>query len=292
MGKLWLLFKKRPFLQGLAALVQNPFLLNLPKGVIYQGAGKGFCVPGLNCYSCPAAAGACPLGALQAVLGDRKFSFSYYAAGILILFGVIFGRLICGFLCPFGFLQDLLHKIPAPKGRLAPAIDRPLRALKYIILAVFVVALPLLFSDAFGNGEPYFCKLICPAGTLEGGVPLLLTNASLRAMVGALFTWKAALLMLFIAAAVLLYRPFCKYVCPLGAIYGFFNKYSFYRLQVDAAKCTSCKACERQCKMGVRITRDINSAECIRCGACISNCEEGAIHVERRQKTAPRPENQ
>ena len=100
------------------------------------------CVPGLNCYSCPGAAGACPIGAFQAVVGSSKFSFSYYITGILILLGVLLGRFICGFLCPFGWFQELLHKIPTKK--LSTKRLKPLTYLKYVILVVMVFLLPVL----------------------------------------------------------------------------------------------------------------------------------------------------
>ena len=102
----------RGWFQAGAALLTNIHLPNFAKGVLYQGKGKTVCVPGLNCYSCPGAAGACPIGSFQAVVGSSKFRFSYYITGILILLGVLLGRFICGFLCPFGWLQELLHKIP------------------------------------------------------------------------------------------------------------------------------------------------------------------------------------
>ena len=137
------------------------------------------CVPGLNCYSCPAASGACPIGSFQAVVGSSKFRFSYYITGILILLGVLLGRFICGFLCPFGWFQELLHKIPTKK--FSTKRLRPLTYLKYIILVVTVFLLPLLVVNELGLGDPYFCKYLCPQGVLEGAIPLSLVNSGIRA---------------------------------------------------------------------------------------------------------------
>ena len=140
--KICFLARFRWLIQAAAAILTNIHLPNFFKGTLYQGKGKYACVPGLNCYSCPGAAGACPIGAFQAVIGSSKFKFSYYITGTLILMGVLLGRFICGFLCPFGWLQELLHKIPVPK--LSTRKLKPLRYLKYVILAVFVIMLPLI----------------------------------------------------------------------------------------------------------------------------------------------------
>jgi ferredoxin-type protein NapH len=280
---------KRHLIQAAAALVQNPHLENFFTGGIYRGPTKRVCVPGLNCYSCPGAAGACPIGSLQAVIGGRQRNVSYYVTGAILLFGVLFGRLICGFLCPFGLVQDLLHKLPSPKPRLPRRLDRPLRWGKYVSLAA-VVTLPALLTDPFGIGDPVFCKYVCPAGTLEGGIPILLHNETLRSAVGFLFSWKMGILLAVVLASVLLYRPFCKYLCPLGAAYGLLNRCSLYRMEVDPGVCTGCGACSRRCKMGVDVTGNINSPECIRCGACQSVCRAGAIRSGflRTPKPAPR----
>ena len=137
---------------------------------MYQGGGKTVCVPGLNCYSCPAASGACPIGAFQAVVGSSKFSFSYYITGFLILLGVLLGRFICGFLCPFGWFQELLHKIPTKK--LSTKKLKPLTYLKYAVLLVMVFLLPAFLVNDVGMGDPFFCKYLCPQGVLEGAIPL------------------------------------------------------------------------------------------------------------------------
>ena len=268
---------KRNTIQMFATLLTNIHLPNFLKGALYNGKVKQICVPGLNCYSCPAAAGACPIGSFQAVVGSSKFSFSYYITGILIFFGVMLGRFICGFLCPFGWFQDLLHKIPTKKFSTRKL--KALRFIKYGVLAVFVVALPILITNPAGLATPYFCKYICPQGILEGAIPLSLAKSSIRAALGALFTWKFTILAVIILLSVLFYRPFCKWLCPLGAFYALMNKVSLLGIRVDACKCVSCGKCSRTCKMDVDIRKNTSHTECIRCGACIKACPTDAISV-------------
>ena len=187
----------RGFIQAAATLVTNIHLPNFAKGGIYQGAGKTVCVPGLNCYSCPAASGACPIGSFQSVVGSSKFNFSYYVTGTLIL--------------------------------------------------------------------------------LEGAIPLAIANAGIRSALGHLFTWKLAVLIAVVVLSVLFYRPFCKWICPLGAFYALMNRVSLLGIQVDACKCVSCGKCSRVCQMDVDVVRAPNHAECIRCGKCIGACPVDAI---------------
>lgn len=255
----------------------NGYAAGFVKGKIYTGKTKQLCVPGLNCYSCPGALGSCPIGSLQAVLGSRKYKMSYYIVGILILFGAVFGRFVCGWLCPFGLIQDLIYKIPFGKKLKKLPGDKWLKYLKYAILVGFVILLPLIAVDIVGQGSPWFCKYICPSGTLTAGVPLLLTNPGLRETAGALFTWKFAILAVLLVLRLLVYRPFCRYLCPLGAIYGLFNPIAFYRIKVDQEKCTGCTACQKVCKLDIPVYKKPNSPECIRCGECIRKCPHGAL---------------
>ncbi|NBK80279.1 4Fe-4S binding protein [bacterium D16-76] len=265
----------RRALQLGACALFNGYALGFAKGKIFTGPTKGICVPVLNCYSCPGALGACPIGALQTAIGGQRGHFPFYVLGMLVLFGVLLGRGVCGLLCPFGLVQDLLHKIPSPKATVPRRLDKPARSLKYVVLAVLVMALPALASGA--APVPYFCKYLCPAGTLEGGIPLLLSNPSLRQAAGWLFVGKLLVLALVLALCVPVYRPFCKYLCPLGAFYALFNRFSLYRLHLDKGKCTGCSQCREACPMGVEVLKDVNSAECIRCGKCRSVCPSGAI---------------
>ena len=265
----------RGWIQAGATLLTNIHLPNFLKGGLYQGKGKAVCVPGLNCYSCPAASGACPIGSFQAVVGSSKFRFSYYITGFLILLGVLLGRVICGFLCPFGWFQELLHKIPTKK--LSTKKLKPLTYLKYVVLLVMVVLLPVLVTNQLGMGDPFFCKYLCPQGVLEGAIPLSLANAGIRAALGSLFTWKFIVLLAVIVLSIVFYRPFCKWLCPLGAFYALLNKVSLFQMQVDQSKCVSCGKCAKVCKMDVDVTKSPNHTECIRCGMCIRACPTDAV---------------
>lgn len=244
---------------------------------IYTGPWKQFCNPGLHCYSCPAASVSCPIGALQAVSGSMKFDFSFYVVGFLLAVGVLLGRFICGFLCPFGLIQELLARIPLPRKKLR--LPRWAKYVKFGVLVVFVIVLPIAVTNIVGMGQPAFCQYICPSGTLTGGVPLLSTHPELRQTIGPLFWWKVGLLVATVAGCVAVYRLFCKVLCPLGAIYGLLNKVSFYRLTVDENKCIRCGKCAAVCPMDVDPVKDPQSIECIRCGKCAAACPTGAIRI-------------
>ncbi len=269
--------KTRLKVQMIAAILSNAYLIGFAKGKIYNGKLKQLCVPGLNCYSCPGAVGSCPIGSLQAVLGSRDFMFSFYIVGFLMVVGSVMGRFVCGWLCPFGLIQDLLHKIPFPKKIKIVYGDKWLKNIKYFILAVFVILLPLYAVDFIGQGSPWFCTYICPSGTLEGGIPLVLAHKSLQESVGFLYVWKNFLLVLTIVLSIIIYRPFCRYICPLGAIYGIFNPIAFYRYKINERACTRCNVCQKNCKLNIAVYENPNSMDCIRCGDCKRACPHNAI---------------
>ncbi len=271
----------RLIFQACYASITNGYIAGFAEGKIFTGATKYVCVPGLNCYSCPGALEACPIGSLQSTLGSRSYKFAFYVIGLLMIFGAFFGRLICGFMCPFGLIQELLYKIPFPKKLRKLPGEKILRWLRYPILLLFVILLPMFVIDITGLGEPWFCKYICPAGTLEGGIPLVLANEGLRAVVGFLYAWKLAILAVTIVLSALMYRPFCRYICPLGAIYGLFNKFSLYRFRIDKDKCTACGKCQRTCGLDIPVWQKPNSVDCIRCGDCKAACPTGAIETIR-----------
>ena len=298
--------RHRVRIQLFVAAASNSYLTGWISGTIYSGKAKQLCHPGLNCYSCPGALLSCPIGALQAVIGSRGFNLSLYVFGFLLTVGTVLGRMVCGFLCPFGFLQELIYKIPFPLKKNSFKGDRALRKLKYAMLVVMVILLPMLLTTPSGDASPAFCKYVCPAGALEGGVPYAFlrpestalkggasgTGATLPSLsgfkvdliekrpqvkLGFLFSWKMSILAITLLACLVIYRPFCKYLCPLGAAYGLLNPVSLYRLRLDEGKCVRCGACKRACKMCLDPTKQLNHAECVRCGDCVNICPTDAI---------------
>ena len=231
--------KLRLAVQLLFTAVTNGYMYGFLNGKIYRGGLKYACVPGLNCYSCPGAIAACPIGALQALLNQRGFQIPFAALGVLFLFGSLLGRFVCGWLCPFGLAQDLLHKIPVFKK---------------------VKRLPAL--------------------------PLPGANEALRGQAGGLFLWKLGILLGIVLLSLKAYRPFCQYLCPLGAVYGWFNRISLVQIHWEEGSCISCMACERACPLALSRQEISRSAECIRCGACVDACPQGCLHV-RGKKAGP-----
>ena len=167
------LHRFRRAIQVAFAVFLNGYAVGFAKGSIFKGASKAVCVPVLNCYSCPGALGSCPIGALQTALGGQSRHFPFYVLGTLMFFGVLFGRLICGFACPFGLVQELLHKVPVPKLHVPARLDRVLRWVKYVMLFGVVVLLSVALTSDMGTTDPLFCEYICPAGTLEAGLSLI-----------------------------------------------------------------------------------------------------------------------
>lgn len=276
--------KSRLIVQIVFTALSNGYVRGFAEGKIFTGKTKSVCVPGLNCYSCPGALGSCPIGSLQATLGSRNYKFAFYVLGFLMIIGAFFGRFVCGFLCPFGLIQDLLYKIPFFRKLKKLPGDKFLKWLKFVILLLFVIILPLFAVDAFGQGSPWFCEYICPSGTLGAGIPLTVLNEGLRSIIGWLYAWKITILVVIIFLSILIYRPFCRYLCPLGAIYGLFNKISLYRYRIDETKCTSCGACQKACKIDIKTFENPNSIECIRCGDCIKSCPHNAIKKSYNKK--------
>ncbi len=274
--------KLRLAVQLIFTILTNGYTYGYLNGKIYQGTLKYACVPGLNCYSCPGAVASCPIGALQALLNQRGFQIPFGMLGFFFLVGSLLGRFVCGWLCPFGLVQDLLHKIPFFHKRKRLPLHHILKFGKYAALLLFVCIGSVFLFGGFAK-VPAFCKYICPSGTLFGAVPLLAANKLLRSQVGGLFFWKLGVLLFLLLLSVMVYRPFCQYLCPLGAVYGLFNRFSLVQIHWDKQLCISCGACEKACPVALSVSQISHSPECIRCGKCIEACPKNCLHFFHRK---------
>lgn len=256
----------RKIIQVISAIAINSWPgLNPSAGkTLYQGQLKSICVPVLNCYSCPLAWGSCPIGAFQQTL--KMGVFPLFITGFFSLTGIISGRFVCGWLCPFGFLQEMLFKVRSFKLHM----PRFARYIKYGVLAL-TLTLPFLIH------QPVFCKYICPAGTVEASIWQVLMNPQLIMSIGFFFTLKYMMLFIFIAGSITYRRFFCTTLCPIGAIYGIFNKVSMLRMHVDENRCTKCGNCRLNCPMDISIYENTQDVDCIRCFECIKACPHQAV---------------
>ena len=267
---------KRIAVQAIATALANGNLPGWLTGKLYRGPLKTACVPGLNCYSCPGALGACPVGSWQSAMSGVYPKFPLYVLGLLLLFALAFGRMICGWLCPFGLVQDLLHRVPVPKlGK--RSWMRPLTRFRWVMLILAGAGAYLAFLVA-GTGKPLFCAYVCPAGMLEGAIPLMALRPELFQAAGTLTVWKGALLAVFLLAMTAVYRPFCRFACPLGLWYGFWNRLALFGVAVDESACVHCGRCAAVCPMDAEIAGD---AHCISCGRCVAACPTSAISFRR-----------
>lgn len=253
----------RRLTQLASTLFSNSFVASLVTRNINTNSLKGACVPFLNCYACPSALFSCPIGALEHFFAIRAVPF--YALGLIGMVGVVFGRMPCGWICPFGFLQDLMYRIRSVKCR----IPRVFTHVKYVVLLFLVFIIP------FKTGEPWFSKF-CPVGTLTAGIPWVLWNPANPATSQPVladppnmrFYVSLLILATFLIWFVVSKRPFCRVACPMGALLSLFNRVSMIRLQASPS-CDGCNACEVNCPMDLNICEDIDSKDCIRCLECV-----------------------
>ena len=232
--------------------------------LLYSGRWKRLPIPILHCHSCPLSRFGCPIGNLQHFMVLRQFP--YLIVGYFGVLGLILGRWFCGHLCLFGLLQEWLGKLVHHHKR---RVSNRWCHVKLISL-ILIVLIPVF------TYEVWFCKL-CPEGTLTAGIPQVMLDHSLRMLVGTLFWVKIVLLGLLVVLAIPVKRPFCRFICPLGYIWGIFNRLSLLRIKVDRTRCTECGICEAECPMGLRVYEDTNAVDCIKCGKCIRVCPNGAL---------------
>ena len=224
------------------------------------------CGPVFHCYACPLATFACPIGVIAQFAAIGIFPF--VTVGFLVVIGAVFGSLICGWVCPFGLLQDLTAKVPTPKLELPKWTGH----LRYVVLIGTVLAIPYFF----GEGHRLFICRVCPAGALEKAVP----DMAQQAIAGQQIAWpnalKLTILALFLIAIFFTKRPWCRVLCPLGAIFSLFNRISAFFIRFKADKCTNCLECHKFCEYNIEPEKSSNDLRCIRCLEC-TECRFDAL---------------
>jgi polyferredoxin len=167
---------------------------------------------------------------------------------VLMLLSIISGRLFCEKICPVGLFQDLLSKIPFPVKIKSFKADKYLRCIKYV-LRLFMVIL-YISSRMVQEAE---------AATVSTQGTIIMVTA------------------IFVIAAIMRKRFFCKYLCYFGALFGFCNKISLFKYHFDEKKCIPCDICVKNCEMNLEPHKTPNNLECIRCGKCKKVCPRNAI---------------
>jgi ferredoxin-type protein NapH len=226
------------------------------------------CSPVFHCYSCPLAAFACPIGIFANCSAWHVIPFA--PIGVLFIIASIFGSFVCGWACPFGFLQDLLYKIPTPKFKLPSWMS----AFRYFMLIGLVFAVPYFYGEGH---DLFFCK-ICPAGALEGAAPSMAKAAFNGDKVVWPTTLKISITAAFLVAAVFTWRPWCTVFCPLGAIYSLFDPISVFFLRFRRAQCIDCEICRGKCRDLGEPDFSVDGLRCVRCLEC-SNCRAIAVQT-------------
>jgi polyferredoxin len=230
--------------------------------------------------------------------------FPALTIGLTILISVIFGRAACGWLCPFGFIQDILRALPVRKVKVSHPTNRSLAEVKYYVL-LFTISIVSLLALAKiydvkdllkalrGFGEtPY--TTISPSSTLFGLIPAMIVERKFLELgeqvweiftLNRLFWLRMGILAFAVIIAIYVPRAWCRWFCPIGALQAIFSKYSFLGIGRNLAKCLGekCRLCEKTCPMAIKILEEpwqkIRDRECINCLLCKAACPENAIKI-------------
>lgn len=248
----------------------------------------GLIYPYFFCPASPAACATCPLWILEHVavdlrIGADTLKFAVYSFSFLGVAFVVFGRAFCGWACPIGFLQEILTKaknfpvisnIRSIFYKLKPLTDKigefgiKPKHYKYIILILIPIS-------SFITEKLFFTEYD-PIGGITATIPRLILEPgdwSYRSN----FWMKFVFVIIFFIFVLAISRAWCRFLCPIGAIAGLFNKVSFLKVEFND-NCNECGLCKKKCPMKIDIPYEERSAECVLCGKCIDECHSDAIN--------------
>ena len=246
--------------------------------------------------------------AIQLMLsGWQGFSvvFPWLAVASFLIIGVLIGKSLCGWVCPFGFIEDLVDLIKRKKGEPSLRTHESMIYIKYAVLGIAMfISLTFSASKLAGVGRSYENALgifavapftaLSPAETLFATLPNLIhAVATNQVDILAGFSSLPPLfwVQLFIMIGVLVFaayipRGWCRYFCPHGAIMAILNRFSFIGLRRDLVKCAKggCRKCVEVCPTRVPILdlpwEKFSDPECIYCLKCVDACENKAIKLK------------
>lgn len=226
-------------------------------------AEEGIFIPLLSSASLHAI---CPFGGVVTIYEfittgsfiQKIHNASFILMGLSMIVAVLFGTIFCGYICPFGSFQEWIGKLgkklfPKRYNRMVPAkIDRPLRYLRYAVLIMVLYQTAVSAKLVFQSVDPYYA--LFNFFTDEVAV-------SAYIMLGVILV-----LSLFIE------RPWCKYLCPYGALLGLFNAMRIFKIRRNKDTCIDCKECDRVCPMHIAVSNKeiIRDHQCISCHKCLS----------------------
>jgi uncharacterized protein with FMN-binding domain len=203
----------------------------------------------------------------QAIVNQNASNLlsSLFPTILLIVFTIIFGRIFCGYVCAFGSMEDGLgflgHSVLKLKTKIPESFDKYLKYLKYIVLLVLFISF-FFTPDLLGNFSPWESFSVMFSFPLDYGAAFT-----------TLLPGTIILLVLFLIS-IFYKRFFCRYLCPLGAIFSLVSRFSIFKVKKERSGCGACHICTNNCPMGIPLYKYdvVNSGECIHCLNCVNVC--------------------
>lgn len=225
----------------------------------------------------------CPFGGLESIytylvtgnMVPRVMLSSFIILGALIATAILFRKAFCGYICPFGTIQEYIGKLRKKLGvkevKVPQKIDGYLRYLKYAVLAWIIIGSAYFGTLVFRNYDPFITFFHFGKGLFWG-----IEEADLTVPIIAFAITIAVLL-----ASLFIERFWCKYLCPLGGSLTFLARFSVFNIRRNQDTCTDCKACDKVCPTNVIVsTADkVTSAECISCMKCVNSCAYNSLEI-------------
>ncbi len=246
--------------------------------------------------------------AIQLMLYDTVFPWLAFASFLLV--GMLIGKSLCGWVCPFGFIQDLIDFTKRRKSDFSVRTHESMVYVKYLVLGIVllisvtfsaakVMGISASYEKALGVVTKVPFTVWSPAETLFATLPkmilglrfALVEKPTLEVLAGiaylpALFWFQFAVMVAVLVSAAFVPRIWCKYLCPHGAIMAILNRFSFVGLRRDPVKCAKggCRLCVVACPMHVPILdlpwEKFSHPECIYCMKCADACKDKAIKLK------------